>query len=1161
MDTGSNFIAGGLMNTDFMASALSSIGDAVITTDTKGKIIFLNSAAEEITGWPAAAAIGEQFDKVCPFIDKTRKIALESPINSAIKKKKVLGLKADTVITTINGETKYISASCAPINHTDEEIIGVVVVLRDITKIKTLELQKLNQQKNFESIFYSSPVGMLILNEFGLISELNSTAIKIFHETKQNVINKKFGDTFCCKNSFETSGGCGLGTGCQHCTLRIASVNALDTGEASADLEVNLVRLKDNMEEEFWFQAAATPIIVDEKTNVIISLIDITKQKLNEINAKKARDYCLNMLDQLPVLIWHYMTNDEVYVNKSWSAFSGMDTGEASNSGWLKTVHPDYVDRVWQICSEAYEKRVPFECEYLFRSSNGEYRWCINKGNPCYDLDGSFDGFVGAVYDISELKASEEQLNRYRLLSANVGDIILFVDLEGNIIDANEAAVEVYGYSYGELLNLSIYDLRRNKEVSKKQMQTAYNRGITFDTLHYRKNGTFFPVEVHSRGAELNGKTLLVSIVRDITERKKTEEALRASEEKYRGLFEAANDSIFLNEVVPGSLDMCRIVEANDVACKKLGYSKEELQKLSIGRIVKSKERAAALIEEFIKKGHHTFENTHIGKYGEEIQVEVNYQCIDLNGKKYALSIARDITERKKAERELREAKEAAEAANRAKSEFLANMSHEIRTPLNGILGMIDLTCLTDLSAEQMDNLTTAKSCAKSLLTIINDILDFSKMEAGKLLIEKINFNLKLLIEEVVKTHTLFASKKGLELNYTFSSNIPEYINGDPYRLKQVLNNLLHNAIKFTETGSVCLAVKTLNNSNGTAKIKFEVMDTGIGISQEDSTRLFKTFSQVDSSITREYGGTGLGLAISKQLVAMMGGELEMSSIKGKGSSFFFTLESEVSEKKAPIGNKKSTTTDQPVKVLLVEDDKVNQKVISLMLKKHGHQVDEANNGLEAIQLFKQSNYDVILMDIQMPVMDGIEATKRIREMEGNTGYTPIIAITAYALPGDKERFLSIGMDEYMAKPIKMETMLKLIQSVNKVYSAQKFTESTDVYIDAGGNVVLPANSVKINNEELFTKINKIEILVKQLLDGISNLAPEALEELAHKIKNIANDIGAEGVKTFAFKMELEIRKGQFNESKNYLLTLISEFETLKKTLNIWGAPDENINC
>ena len=582
-------------------------------------------------------------------------------------------------------------------------------------------------------------------------------------------------------------------------------------------------------------------------------------------------------------------------------------------------------------------------------------------------------------------------------------DIILFIDREtGRIMEANQAAVQAYGFSHVELLAKTVNDLRGNKPEVKWQLTTADEQGLQFETTHFRKDDSSFPVEVRSKGATVDGKCLLVSVVRDSTERKASEA-------------------------------------------------------------------------------------------------------------------------------ELKRAKEGAEAANRSKSEFLANMSHEIRTPLNGMMGMIDLTLLSELSADQKENLTTAKSCAKSLLAIINDILDFSKMEAGKLVIEKVDFKIRELLEEAIKAHSPHAIGKSLDFSYTVFAGIPDAIAGDPLRLTQVLNNLINNAIKFTESGEVVVSVRKTAESG---ELLFAVRDTGIGIATESMGKLFKTFSQVDGSITRRYGGTGLGLVISRQLVEMMGGKMWVESQQGVGSSFSFTMPL------IPTSGIVQSLSLRPghwrsVSILLAEDDTISRTVTTKLLEEAGHTVMTAINGLEAIEMFAVGSYDVVLMDIQMPKMDGVEATRHIRSTKKGCNI-PVIALTAHALAGDRERFLAAGMDEYIAKPLQIEELLDKIASIRQ-------PRLDSLRINTAGDIV---DASPVIQAEMETAMGKLAVLVRTAEWTEDNL----LEELAHKIKQLANQASIDGVKSLAFRAELAARRGDLKLVKQYFKQLQDVCETYEKT-------------
>ncbi|MFC2073725.1 ATP-binding protein, partial [Campylobacterota bacterium] len=393
-----------------------------------------------------------------------------------------------------------------------------------------------------------------------------------------------------------------------------------------------------------------------------------------------------------------------------------------------------------------------------------------------------------------------------------------------------------------------------------------------------------------------------------------------------------------------------------------------------------------------------------------------------------------DISEQKQLEQSLIESKIIADKANKAKSDFLANMSHEIRTPLNGILGLTDLVLKTSLNEKQTEYLIKSKTSSLALLRVINDILDYSKIEAGKLDLELKPFNLAEIVKNLKDLFEYQANKKGIELIFDSHLAANTMLVGDALRLTQILTNLIGNAIKFTEQGSVKVSIEVYKEKDGLKELKFSVKDSGIGISKSIQNNLFKEFSQADSSITRTYGGTGLGLAISKQLVDMMQGKIWIESVEGEGSEFIFTLSLE----SAPDQNQNDSALMpleldpshldalKGVKILLAEDNKVNQIVAMGLLEDYLVEIDVANNGQEAVDMALKAKYDIVLMDLQMPVMDGFEATHRIREMD-NYKHTPIFALSAAVMQEDKKLTQEAGMDEHLAKPIDKEILVKTL--------------------------------------------------------------------------------------------------------------------------------------
>ncbi len=663
-----------------------------------------------------------------------------------------------------------------------------------------------------------------------------------------------------------------------------------------------------------------------------------------------------------------------------------------------------------------------------------------------------------AVKRMSTEKDLRESESRYRELFASNPHPMWVYDLETlAFLDVNGAAIAHYGYSREEFLGMTLMDIRPPEDVTRL-LENIENVIEGYDQAgfwrHVTKDGTLIDVDIASHTLAFNGRRAELVLALDITERRQAETALAHERNLYRDLVASQPAGVYRLRVVGQKPctenDWIEKVESSytlemvsDQFCRILDATRQECEANAaiVVHRIHPEDRAdftARNVQALETMERFTWE----GRLEQAGKVRwVHFESVPRpldNGDVIWTGILLEITEFKQAEQAMARAKEAAESASKAKSEFLANMSHELRTPLNGVMAMMQLLEMTPLDAEQTEYVHLAKQSSERLTRLLSDLLDISRIEAGKIEIRSEKFVVQELLRSVSELFSTSARDKGVSLDFSMDASVPQTLAGDEARLRQVLFNLVGNAVKFTEKGLVRLEMTTLAPlRDERCRILFVVSDTGIGIPEEKLPHLFTPFFQVEGSYTRKYQGAGLGLAIVRRLVDLMDGEISMDSELGEGTTVYVVVP--MSRPAQAHGGKTLSRgregADRPLamRILLAEDDRSNALAASKLLEKEGHDVTVVENGRQALDVLESRDFDCILMDVQMPVLDGLEATGAIRSSDKKFADIPIIALTAYSMTGDREKFLAAGMSDYLSKPFRIEELRKVLErSVGK---------------------------------------------------------------------------------------------------------------------------------
>lgn len=890
---------------------------------------------------------------------------------------------------------------------------------------------------------------------------------------------------------------------------------------------------------KYWLRVQGQPIKNEkgEVTGFFALEEDITKEKESEHRFRQA-------LENIGDNVWeHDFKTGKTYFSKSENEFLGYKTDELTNNKdlWWNSVHE--VDKNLLIENDRKYRTGEIDShslEYRITHNNGSTKWVLDRGVViAKDRNGKPLRITGTHTDITERKNTETQLEKQRkfyedILNNMPTDIAvfnsnheyLFVNPTG--IKNKELRKWIIGKRDEDYCNyrnkpLSIAEARRktfNTVVASKTPSEWEEKHITPSGNEQHVLRRWFPVL-----NDENNVTLVIGYGIDITERKKFEEALKLNEEKYRGII--ANMNLGLMEMN----DDGKITFANQTLLNMTEISEEE----SIGF-----DSSLFLASESLTEVKERMKNRTKGiSEAYEVQTNINNKQgwwfissapkLSATGEHIgSIKICLDITNQKKLEKELIKSREQAEQLTKAKETFLANMSHEIRTPMNAIMGMGNQLAKTNLSEQQNFYLNTINIAAENLLVIINDILDLSKIEAGKLSIEQIGFEPKKVVFNALQVLMLKAEEKGIKLTNSYcDSRLSSILIGDPYRLNQVLLNLISNAVKFTEKGSVDVTCEVINITATTQTIQAKVIDTGIGMDKEFAEKLFDKFSQEYESVSRKYGGTGLGMSICKELIELMGGAIEVSSTKGKGTTVLFSIELKIGTA-VDIADDitESITADflNGKTILVTDDNEMNRLVASTILENYGATIIEAANGEEALSALDKNKTDLVLMDIQMPVLNGFDTARIIRQ-RGNK--VPVIALTANAIKGENEKCFEVGMNDYITKPFKEEEFLKKIahwlnaeitynenlkikevpkgEPLYDLSALQEISRGNDAFIEKMVNLFCQQSQVMVEQIKIAYAADKLEVMgavAHKLKPSIDNLKINSLKQVIRKIED-----------------------------------------------------------
>jgi PAS domain S-box-containing protein len=886
------------------------------------------------------------------------------------------------------------------------------------------------------------PMGVLVLDAAGTILRVNPVAQEVLGHPTDQLRGRSFLDSLFAAVDED---GTPIPPG------QRPLVRALSSGAPLRDVVVGM-RRPDG--ERVWLLEAVCPRRDEAGAveQVIVTFMDITARKRAEEALQESAQVLqrsesrwLSLIDAAPIGIF---TWDEQFrftaLNDAYCALTGYTRQELLRAEPLQVCLPEQRAALVPEFRQRFRGDAAAQGEYTLLTKGGERRTVLGSGTTIVGLDGRPERLT-FVLDITAPQQAEEALRASELrLRAVIGSapVALYAfDLQGRYTLDEGRLLERVHRAPGSLLGQSIYERHRGRPQTLAAFERARaGERVTFVAPNH--DGSVVAEHHMAPLRDPQGQIVgVIGVATDVTERMRAEEALRRSEQSWRTLIEATPIGISMVDA------QYRFAAVNDALCSMSGYARDELLGRGVSQVFPPEQSTALQAEHhrrFVQNVREPLEYTLLTKGGERRTVLTSGVTVSgPEGQPRRLSFAIDITARRQAEEALRranadlaQANADLERASAAKSAFLATMSHEIRTPLNGVIGLSSLLRLTPLNPTQREYVEALQVSGETLLSLINDILDLSKIEADGLALEVGPLDVRQVVEEVVTVFAAQARAKGLALGAQVDAAVPSALEGDAGRLRQVLLNLVGNAVKFTDHGAVQVAVALLEKSADGTLLRIGVRDTGIGIAAAVQAQLFAPFMQADGSTTRRYGGTGLGLAIAKRLVQAMGGQIGVQSAPGEGSTFWLTLRLVLRETASDHGRPAASRMGPPVpgrargRVLVAEDNPINRLVVVRLLESLGYAVEAVEDGRQAVEAAGRERYDLVLMDLHMPELDGFAATAAIRRREaaGKGRHLPIVALTADALAGDVEKSLAEGMDDYLSKPLSPERLAAMLE-------------------------------------------------------------------------------------------------------------------------------------